>query len=121
MGSPPLSAPRLFGATDPDLISFLEAIPDARMRRGVRIPAWYLLLVAVFVILSKCQSLRDLERFALRHHAVLTESLGIVLKRPPSDSAFRSSSCRWMPLLTAPPTGIGPSPRSQAGQSILIS
>jgi hypothetical protein len=31
----------------------------------------------------------DLERFALRHHAVLTESLGIELKRPPSDSAFR--------------------------------
>jgi len=29
-------------ATDLDLISFLKAIPDARMRRGVRIPAWYL-------------------------------------------------------------------------------
>jgi len=34
-------------ATDLDLISFLLAIPDARMRRGIRIPAWYLLLVAV--------------------------------------------------------------------------
>ena len=34
-------------ATDLDLISYLKAIPDARMRRGVRIPAWYLLLVAV--------------------------------------------------------------------------
>ena len=33
--------------TDLDLISFLKAIPDVRMRRGVRIPAWYLLLVAV--------------------------------------------------------------------------
>ena len=59
------------------------------MRRGVRIPAWYLLLVAVLGILSKCESLRDLERFARRHHAVLTGSLGIELKRPPSDSAFR--------------------------------
>ncbi len=29
-------------ATDLDLISFLQAIPDARMPRGVRIPAWYL-------------------------------------------------------------------------------
>ena len=29
-------------ATDLDLISFLKAIPDARMRRGIRIPAWYL-------------------------------------------------------------------------------
>ena len=76
-------------ATDLDLISFLKAIPDARMGRGVRIPAWYLLLVAVLGILSKCESLRDLERFAPRYHAVLTESLGIDLKRPPSDSAFR--------------------------------
>lgn len=59
------------------------------MRRGVRIPAWYLLLVAVLGILSKCESLRDLERFARRHHTVLTESLGIELKRPPSDSAIR--------------------------------
>jgi len=59
------------------------------MRRGVRIPAWYLLLVAVLGILSRCQSLRDLERFAIRHHAVLTEALGLELRRPPSDSAFR--------------------------------
>ncbi len=76
-------------ATDLDLISYLKAIPDARMRRGVRIPAWYLLLVAVLGILSKCESLRDQERFARRHNAVLNEALGIELKRPPSDSAFR--------------------------------
>ena len=76
-------------ATDLDLISYLKAIPDARMRRGVRIPAWYLLLVAVLGILSRCQSLRDLERFAICHHAVLTEALGLELRRPPSDSAFR--------------------------------
>jgi hypothetical protein len=77
-------------ATDLDLISFLKAFPDARMRRGIRIPAWYLLLlVAVLEILSRCQSLRDLERFAIRHHSVLTEALGIELRRPPSDSAFR--------------------------------
>ncbi len=59
------------------------------MRRGIRIPAWYLLLVAVLGILSRCQSLRDLERFAIRHHSVLCEALGIELRRPPSDSAFR--------------------------------
>ena len=59
------------------------------MRRGIRIPAWYLLLVAVLGILSGCKSLRDLERFVIRHHAVLTESLGIELRRPPSDSSFR--------------------------------
>ncbi|WP_341899983.1 hypothetical protein [Synechococcus sp. UW140] len=51
-------------ATALDLISYLKAIPDARMRRGVRIPARYLLLVAVFGILSKCESLRDLERYS---------------------------------------------------------
>ena len=76
-------------ATDLDLISYLKAIPDARLRRGVRIPAWYLLLVAVLGILSHCQSLRDLERFAIRHHSVLTAALGLELRRPPSDSAFR--------------------------------
>ena len=68
-------------ATDLDLISYLKAIPDARMRRGVRIPAWYLLLVAVLGILSRCQSLRDLERFAIRQPAVLTESLDLELRR----------------------------------------
>ena len=53
------------------------------------IPAWYLLLVAVLGILSGCQSLRDLERLARRHHRALTKSLGLELRRPPSDSAFR--------------------------------
>jgi hypothetical protein len=69
-------------AIDLDLISFLKAIPDARMWRGIRIPAWSLLLVAVLGILSRCQSLRDLERFAIRHHSVLIEALGIELRSP---------------------------------------
>jgi hypothetical protein len=86
----PLSVPQsVSAATDLDLISFLKAIPDTRMRRGIRIPAWYLLLLAVLKILSKCENLRDLERFARRHHGVLTETLGIQLKRTLSDSAFR--------------------------------
>jgi hypothetical protein len=62
-------------ATDLNLISYLRSIPDARMRRGVRFPAWYLLLVSVLGILSGCQSLQNLKRFAFRHHAVLTEAL----------------------------------------------
>jgi len=49
----------------------------------------YLLLVAVLGILSGCQSLRDLVLFAIRHHSVLTEVLGVELRRPPSDSSFR--------------------------------
>jgi hypothetical protein len=59
------------------------------MRRGVRIPAWFLLLLAVLGILSRCLGLRDLERFALRLHSVLTEEQGLELLRPPSDSSFR--------------------------------
>ena len=51
-------------ATDLDLISYLKAIPDQHTRRGVRIPAWYLLLVALLGIHSRCQSLRDMERYS---------------------------------------------------------
>ncbi len=72
-----------------DLISYVRSISDARIRRGVQFPAWYLLLVAVLGILSGCQSFRDLERLAIRHHSVLTETLGLQLRRPPSDSSFR--------------------------------
>ena len=78
-------------ATDLDLISFLKAIPDARMRRGIRIPAWYLLLVAVLGILSRCQSLRDLERFAIRHHSVLTFATSGYLRKPGSPAPL------WIP------------------------
>jgi len=60
------------------------------MRRGVRIPAWYVLLVAVLGIQSRCQNLKELERFAIRQHSVLTEALGLELRQPPSDSAFRN-------------------------------
>lgn len=59
------------------------------MWRGLRMPAWSLQLVVVLGILSNCENLRDLERFARRHHSVLTELLDIELRRPPSDSAFR--------------------------------
>ena len=59
------------------------------MRRRVRFPQWFLLLVAVLGILSRCQSLRDLERFVLRYHAALNQAMGLELKRPPTDSTFR--------------------------------
>jgi hypothetical protein len=72
-----------------DLIRFLQAIPEGRLRRGVRFPQWFLLLVAVLGILSGCQSLRDLQRFAIRHHAALNQALGLELRRPPTDSSFR--------------------------------
>jgi hypothetical protein len=47
------------------------------------------LLVAVLGILSGCQSLRDLERFAISHQSALSEALALGLRRPPSDSSFR--------------------------------
>ena len=71
-----------------DLITFLKAIPDGRYRRGVRVPQWYLLLVAVLGILSGCRSSRDLEAFAKRHREVLNEVLGLNCKRWPTDATF---------------------------------
>jgi hypothetical protein len=50
--------------------------------------------VAVLGILSSCQSLRDLERFAIRHHSVHTEALGLELRRPWPRSAGRSVTGR---------------------------
>jgi hypothetical protein len=47
-----------------DLISFLKALPDCRMRRGIRFPQWWMLLVAILAILSNQGSLMGMERFA---------------------------------------------------------
>ena len=72
-----------------DLISFLKALPDCRMRRGVRFPQWWMLLVAILAILSGQGSLLGMERFAKRHRKVLNELLGTHVAKPPSDSTFR--------------------------------
>ncbi len=47
-----------------DLISFLKALPDCRMRGVVRFPQWWMLLVAILAILSGQGSLLGMERFA---------------------------------------------------------
>jgi hypothetical protein len=60
------------------------------MRRGLRILTWYLLLVAILDILSRCQSLRDLERFAIRQHVALTSALKIELTHPPQPNSMRT-------------------------------
>ena len=72
-----------------DLISFLKAFPDCRMRRGVRFPQWWMLLVAILAILSNQGSLLGMERFAKRHRKTLNELLGTHIAKPPSDSTFR--------------------------------
>ena len=72
-----------------DLISFLKALPDCRMRRGIRFPQWWMLLVAILAILSGQGSLVGMERFAKRHRQTLNELLGVDFGKTPSDSTFR--------------------------------
>jgi len=71
-----------------DLISFLKALPDCRMRRGIRYPQWWMLLVAILAIISNQGSLMGMERFAKRHRKTLNELLGTQVAKPPSDSTF---------------------------------
>ena len=54
----------------------------------MRYPQWFLLLVAVFWILSGCRSSRDLEAFARRHRQVPNQALELDFKRWPSDATF---------------------------------
>jgi len=75
-------------AASPDLIAFLQALPEGRKRRGVRYPQWLLLLMAILGILSGCRSARDLERFAKRHHQAFSAALDLELPNAPCDSTF---------------------------------
>ena len=59
------------------------------MRRGIRYPQWWMLLVAILAILSNQGSLMGMERFAKRHRKTLNELLGTQIAKPPSDSTFR--------------------------------
>ena len=108
-------------ANNLDLISHLNAIPDTRMRLGARISAWYLLLVAVPGILSRCQNLRDLEHFAICHHSVLTDALDQELRRPSWIQTFGTSSAKWTWNRFAPRCATGRSPRSLLVQPISTS
>jgi hypothetical protein len=83
------SQPATTPAAASDLISFLKALPDCRMRRGIRFPQWWMLLVAIFAILSGQGSLVGMERFAKRHRQTLNEVLGTDFGKSPSDSTFR--------------------------------
>ena len=69
-----------------DLISYLKALPDCRMRRGIRFPQWWMLLVAILSILSDKGSLLGMERFAKRHRQTLNELLGTDFNKSPSES-----------------------------------
>ena len=84
-----LASPLENTAAATDLISFLKALPDCRLRRGIRYPQWWMLLVAILAILSNQGSLLGMERFAKRHRKTLNELLGTHIANPPSDSTFR--------------------------------
>jgi hypothetical protein len=84
-----LAIPLQNPAAATDLISFLKALPDCRMRRGVRFPQWWMLLVAILAILSGQGSLLGMERFAKRHRKTLKDLLGTHVAKLPSDSTFR--------------------------------
>jgi len=85
LASEPAAKPAAAG----HLISFLQALPDCRMRRGIRFPQWWMLLVAILAILSGQGSLVGMERFAKRHRQTLNELLGTDFGKSPSDSTFR--------------------------------
>lgn len=85
MASQPAATP----ADASDLIYFLKALPDCRMRRGIRFPQWWMLLVAILAILSGQGSLVGMERFAKRHRQTLNKLLGTDFGKSPSDSTFR--------------------------------
>jgi hypothetical protein len=87
--SQPLIAQHENPAAATDLISFLKALPDCRMRRGIRFPQWWMLLVAILAILSNQGSLMGMERFAKRHRKTLNHCLGMHILKSPSDSTFR--------------------------------
>jgi len=57
----PLASPLQNHAAATDLISFLKTLPDCRMRRGIRFPQWWMLLVAILSILSGQGSLLGME------------------------------------------------------------
>jgi hypothetical protein len=84
----PLSQPHVPTADQADLIGFLQGLPEGRKRRGICYPQWFLLLVAILGILSGCSSVKDLERFAARHHGALNAVLGLDRKGSPTDSTL---------------------------------
>lgn len=59
------------------------------MRRGIRFPQWWLLLVAILSTLSGQGSLVGMKRFAKRHRQTLNELLGTEFGKSPSGSTIR--------------------------------
>ena len=60
----PLTSPLQNHSAATDLINFLKALSECRMRRGVRFLQWWMLLVAILAILSGQGSLMGMERYS---------------------------------------------------------
>lgn len=89
-----------------DLISFLKELPDCRMRRGIRFPQKWMLLVAILTILSSQGSLVGMERFAKRRRQTL-KLLGTEFRKSPADSTFRLLLPSWICRDLIPCQGTG--------------
>lgn len=72
-----------------NLIQSLQGIRDFRAAQGRRYPLWLILLLVVIGTLSGCRGYQALEDFGVRHYRVLSEKLGLMVNRLPSDTTFR--------------------------------
>ena len=92
-----------------DLISFLKALPDCRLRRGIRYPQWWMLLVAILAILSNQGSLLGMERFAKRHRVrrrLDRRAYVVDTGQPPQDSSTSCSAPMWPTRRRTRPSGL---------------
>jgi len=88
-------------ATDLDLISYLRSIPDARMWRGVRFPAWYLLLVAVLDEL-------DLDGVLIQADALHTQRPFFGSSRSAASSRASAKFLSWQRITSSAMAAISP-------------
>jgi hypothetical protein len=72
------------------LLSLLETIPDPRRAEGKLYPLQYVLLFAIFAMVSGANSYRGLRTYFKVHREKLNEAFGIGWKRPPAHTSIRN-------------------------------
>jgi hypothetical protein len=75
------------------LLDHLDNVTDPRRAQGKRYPLKYLLLFAIFAILSGAQSYRDVCRFMDKKRLVLNNFFDLCWKAAPSKSQLRAIFC----------------------------
>ena len=75
------------------LLSFLAKVNDPRRKQGKRYSLTYLLLFAIFGILSGGDSYRDISRFINKKREILNKLFGLSWKVAPSKSQIRDTFC----------------------------